>query len=213
MFIVYSPEGQSFIGASQKMPPLKIDPLKRSNPLEDDVTEGFNMGVDQEGVKRRKNASGHAAIHAYKATQKKSTRRVVVKVAEIMSAPITVISDENSIEEAWQLMQTDHIQHLPVIREGKLVGICSQRDLLNRVIVSKEGLLEGAKREYVSDVMQTQVVTTTEETDIRHVANVLSKYDIGALVIMNPYETPVGIVTRGDIIKRLGNEPPLELYV
>jgi acetoin utilization protein AcuB len=212
MFIVYSPEGQSFIGASQKIPPLKIDPLKRSNPLEDDVTEGFNLNVDQ-GGSQSKSSSGYAAIHAYKAAQKKSTRRVVVKVAEIMSAPVKVISDENSIEEAWQLMQASHIQHLPVIRAGELVGICSQRDLLNRVIVSKDGLLEGAKREHVFDVMQTQVVTTTEETDIRHVANVLIQYDIGALVIMNPYETPVGIVTRGDIIKRLGNEPPLELYV
>ncbi len=213
MFIVYSPEGQSFIGASQKIPPLKVDRLKRSSPLEDDVTEGVNMGIDQEGLKRSKNAAGHTAIHAYKATQKKSTRRVVVKVAEIMSAPVKVISDENSIEEAWQLMQGHHIQHLPVIRAGELVGICSQRDLLNRVIVGKDGLLEGAKREHVFDVMQAQVVTTTEETDIRHVANILSQYDIGALVIMNPYETPVGIVTRGDIIKRLGNEPPLELYV
>ncbi len=212
MFIVYSPEGQSFIGSSQKIPPLKVDPLRRSNPLEEDVTEGVSTGVDQEGRKRNKSTS-HSAIHAYKSTQKKTIRRVVVKVAEIMSSPVKVISDENSIEEAWQLMQVQNIQHLPVIRAGKLVGICSQRDLLNRVIVDKDGLLEGAKRERVADIMQTHVVTTTEETDIRHVANVLSQYDIGALVIMNPYETPVGIVTRGDIIKRLGNEPPLELYV
>lgn len=212
MFIVYSPEGQSFIGASQKIPPLKVDPSKRSNPLEEDVTEGFNLNEDL-NVKPDKNTKSHVAIDAYEATQKESVRRVVVKVAEIMSAPIKVISDENSIEEAWLLMQKNHIQHLPVIRAGELVGICSQRDLLTRVIVSKDGLLEGAKRERVADIMQTQVVTTTEETDIRQIANVLSQYDIGALVIMNPYETPVGIVTRGDIIKRLGNEPPLELYV
>jgi len=212
MFIVYSPEGQSFIGASQKIPPLKVDPLKRSNPLEDDVTEGFSMNVDFD-LKQGKKNTDHSAIHAYKATQKKSARRVVVKVAEIMSTPIKVISDKNSIEETWLLMREHDIQHLPVIREGELVGICSQRNLLNRVIVSKDGVLEGAKREYVFDVMQTKVVTTTEETDIRHVANMLSQYDIGALVIMNPYETPIGIVTRGDIIKRLGNEPPLELYV
>ena len=94
-----------------------------------------------------------------------------------------------------------------------LVGICSQRDLLTRVIVGKDGELEGAKRETVSDIMQTHVVTTVAETDIRHVANVLTQYDIGALVIMNNFQQPIGIVTRGDIIKRLGNEPPLELYV
>ncbi len=212
MFIVYSREGQSFIGASQKMPPLRLDPVKRSNPLEDDVTKGFDMIADLD-LHQDQKSSGHAAIKAYETTKKEPVRRVVVRVAEIMSTPVSVISDENSLEEAWRLMQEQHIQHLPVIREGKLVGIISQRDLLCRVIVSKDGLLEGVKRETVGELMQEQVVTTTEGTDIRHVAAVLSQYDIGALVIMNPYETPVGIVTRGDIIKRLSNEPPLELYV
>ncbi|VAW48264.1 hypothetical protein MNBD_GAMMA04-1950 [hydrothermal vent metagenome] len=212
MFIVYSPEGQSFIGASQKMPPLKIDPIKYSTPLEDDVTEGFDMTADFDLNQGKKNA-GHSAIKAYETTQKESVRRVVVRVAEIMSAPVNTVSEQHSIEDAWLFMQKHHVQHLPVIQEGKLVGMISQRDLLCRVIVNKEGLLEGVKREIVADIMQEQVVTTTEETDIRHVAMVLSQYDIGALVIMNAYETPVGIVTRGDIIKRLSNEPPLELYV
>ncbi len=212
MFIVYSPEGQSFIGATQKMPPLKIDPIKRSNPLEDDVTEGFDM-TSVLDLKQGKKSAGHSAIKAYEVTQKEPARRVVVRVAEIMSTPVSVVSDENTLEEAWNVMQKKHIQHLPVIREGKLVGMISQRDLLCRVIVNKEGLLEGVKRETVADIMQEKVVTTTEDTDIRHIANVLSQYDIGALVIMSPYESPVGIVTRGDIIKRLSNEPPLELYV
>ena len=130
-----------------------------------------------------------------------------------MSTPVKVISSENSIEEAWLLMQEHQIKHLPVTNLDGLIGICSQRDLLSRVIVNKDGELEGAKPETVADVMQTHVVTTVAETDIRHVATVLTECDIGALVVMNDFQQPIGIVTRGDIIKCLANEPPFELYV
>ncbi len=212
MFIVYSPEGQSFIGASQAIPPLKVDPLKRSNPVEDDVRDGFSFNEDLLS-KKKENTASSAAVQAYKSTQKNPMRRVVAKVSEIMSSPVKTISRDSSLEEAWHLMQSEQIKHLPVMYLESLIGICSQRDLLTRVIVGKEGELEGAKRETVADIMQTHVVTTVAETDIRNVANVLTQYDIGALVIMNNFQQPIGIVTRGDIIKRLGNEPPLELYV
>jgi len=209
MFIVYSPEGKSFIGASKAVPPLKVDPLKRTDPVEDDVLDGFNMGVELD----LKSPKGSAAIHAYETTQKDKARRVVVRVAEIMSTPVKVISSENTLEEAWFLMQENHIQHLPVVASGSLIGICSQRDLLSRMIVSKDGLVEGIKRETVADIMQLHVITTTENTDIRHVATVLTEYEIGALVIMDSSQKPIGVVTRGDMIERLANEPPVELYI
>ncbi len=213
MFIVYSPEGQSFIGASQKPSPLKVDPVRAMRPLDDGVTERGRELLDVAFKSRKRHGSTQAAIHAYQRTQKSLTRRLVVNVSEIMSHPVIVVEAQSQLEEAWQLMQAHGFQHLPVMQGGKLVGICSQRDLLNRMIVSKEGVLEGVKRESIAEIMQDHVVTTTQETDIRHVASILSQYDIGALVIMDQYETPVGIVTRGDIIKRLGNDPPLELYV
>ncbi len=212
MFIVYSPEGQSFIGASQAIPPLKVDPLKRSNRLEEDVRDGFSFNEDllSKNADRSANSS---AVQAYQTTQKDPVRRVVSKVSEIMNSPVKTVLSDSTLEEAWHLMQSHQIKHLPVMHLENLIGICSQRDLLSRVIVGKDGELEGAKRETVLDIMQTQVVTTVSETDIRHVANVLTQYDIGALVVMNNFQQPIGIVTRGDIIKRLGNEPPLELYV
>jgi CBS-domain-containing membrane protein len=146
-------------------------------------------------------------------TQEDKRRRVVVKVAEIMSAPVVLVTDENSLEEAWLLMQEHKVKYLPVIRAGVLVGLCSQVDLLGRVIVNKEGLLEGVKQETVAEVMQSRVVTTNGDTDIRHIAQVLSDYDAGALVIMSESSEVVGIVTEGDLVKRLANDPPVELYI
>ncbi|GKT12127.1 MAG: acetoin utilization protein AcuB [Thiomicrorhabdus sp.] len=209
MFIIYSPEGQSFIGASQAIPALKVDPAKRINDVEDNVLDG--VGVEAEEAKGR--GKGFNAVNAYVTNQKDRNRRVVVKVSEVMTSPVEVITSENSLEDAWNKMQENNIAHLPVMRLDMLIGICSQTDLLGRVIVDKSGALEGVKQELVSDIMKTQVITTQADTDIRHVARVLTEYEIGALVVMNDYQQPMGIVTRGDLIKRLSNDPPVELYI
>jgi acetoin utilization protein AcuB len=212
MFIVYAPEGRAFIGRKPKVPPLRIDPMVPVHPIEEDVLDGIqaNSNVTYPPQKHQKS---ELAVHAYEVTQEDKRRRVVVKVAEIMSAPVVLVTDENSLEEAWLLMQEHKISYLPVIKAGVLVGLCSQVDLLGRVIVNKEGLLEGVKQETVAEVMQSQVVTTSGDTDIRHIAQVLSDYDAGALVIMSESSEVVGIVTEGDLVKRLANDPPVELYI
>ncbi|MCF6346528.1 MAG: CBS domain-containing protein [Thiomicrorhabdus sp.] len=212
MFVVYSPEGQSFIGASQSVPPLKVEPIRRSSAAGEEPQDLFSLDAGADFQQSQYQANS-VALSAYKGKQKNRTRRVVVKVSEIMSTPVKTIFSESTVEEAWRLMQEHKIEHFPVLHLDNLVGICSQRDLLKRVIVGDSGALEGAKRETVADVMSAQVVTTVADTDIRQVAKVLTQYEIGALVVMNVFQQPIGIVTRGDIIKRLANAPPLELYV
>lgn len=214
MFIVYAPEGRSFIGQKPKMPPLRVGPVMPVNPIEKDVLDGERTDLNAPyPAPAHKHQKSDVAVHAYEVNQADKRRRVVVKVAEIMSAPVVLISDENSLEEAWLLMQEHRVSYLPVIKSGVLVGLCSEADLLGRVIVNKEGILEGVKQETVAEVMQSQVVTTSGDTDIRHIAQVLSDYDVGALVIMSQLHEVVGIVTEGDLVKRLANDPPVELYI
>jgi acetoin utilization protein AcuB len=212
MFIVYAPEGRSFIGRKPKIPPLKVDPIMHTNPVEEDVLEGEKPGLKR-SYHLQESSRADSAVHAYEVNQADKRRHVVVKVSEIMSSPVVLISDENSLEEAWLLMQEHKVSYLPVIKSGELVGLCSQANLLGRMIVSKKGQLEGVKQETVAEVMQAQVMTTLGDTDIRHVAKVLSDYDLGALVIMNAFREVEGIVTEGDLIERLANDPPVELYI
>ncbi|GAB6070538.1 hypothetical protein JCM30760_16350 [Thiomicrorhabdus hydrogeniphila] len=209
MFIVYSPEGQSFIGAAQNLPALKVDPAKRINKIEAAELEALKVDLQQ---KHSGNTKQNSAVNAYKVNQKESQRRLLVKGAEIMSSPVITIDEDRSLEDAWNLMQQHHIKHLPVLSEGQLVAMCSKTDLLTRMIVSAKGQLEGVKPEKVSQVMKTGVVTTALDTDIRHIALALTDYDIDALVIMGEYQKILGIVTESDLINRLAQEPPLELY-
>lgn len=210
MFIVYSPEGRNLIGASQPIPPLKVDPASRINAVEPSGFGALNTELADTAAKR----SAMDAVGAYEAMQKKEQgRRRVVKVSEVMSAPVITVESNWSIEQAWLLIKTQQIKHLPVLQGERLIGICSQDDLLARLILTKEGELEGVKPERIADVMHTQVVTTVPETDIRRVAQVLDEYGIGALLVMSAQDVILGIVTKGDLIHRLAQEPPIELYV
>jgi CBS domain-containing protein len=48
----------------------------------------------------------------------------------IASSPVTTISDESSLDQAAQIMKRSKIKHLPVVSDGKLVGIVSDIDIV-----------------------------------------------------------------------------------
>jgi len=55
-----------------------------------------------------------------------------VKARDIMSAPILIINEEVSVEEAASIMTRNSIKKLPVVKNGNLVGIVTATDLVKR---------------------------------------------------------------------------------
>ncbi|NPA71460.1 MAG: CBS domain-containing protein [Gammaproteobacteria bacterium] len=210
MFIVYSPEGRNFIGDKGRIDSMPVSPIKKPVAVEKDVLEGEVF--DPSAYKNKAKPVASAAVKAYQVNQQGQQRRIIVKASEVMVSPVVLVADDATVEEAWHLMQSSNVHFLPVMRSGELVGMCTESDLLGRVIVDQLGVLEGVKPDTVAEVMHTEVITTTGDTDIRHIAAILAEYDVGALVVMNEVGGLIGIVTRTDLIKRLANDPPVELY-
>jgi CBS domain-containing protein len=73
-------------------------------------------------------------------------RKIVLKgkssettpIREVMSAEVTAVSPRQSVEECMAVMTAKRIRHLPVIEEGKLVGIVSIGDLVKAVIEDQQ---------------------------------------------------------------------------
>ena len=59
-------------------------------------------------------------------------------VKEFMTRNVYVVSPEQTIEECMVIMTQKHFRHLPVIEEGKLVGIISIGDVVSEVIKNQE---------------------------------------------------------------------------
>jgi acetoin utilization protein AcuB len=126
-------------------------------------------------------------------------------VSERMSYPVVTVDPEMPINEALTLMRREHIRRTPVIKDGKLVGIVSDKDLLN-ASPSPATSLSIWEMNYllskitVKDVMTKDVRTVTDDTPIEEAARIMADNKIGGLPVTRD-EKVVGIITETDLFK------------
>ena len=65
-----------------------------------------------------------------------------VQVGDVMSQPVITADPGDSIKQCMETMTTCHCRHLPVVENGKLLGIVSIGDLVKRLVDEKESEIE-----------------------------------------------------------------------
>jgi acetoin utilization protein AcuB len=126
-------------------------------------------------------------------------------VGERMSSPIISIQPDLPITEALIQMKQEHIRRFPVVKDGKLVGIVSDKDLLN-ASPSPVTTLSIWEMNYllskvtISQVMTKNVLTVTEDTPIEQAARIMADNKIGGLPVLRDGNV-VGIITETDLFK------------
>jgi acetoin utilization protein AcuB len=128
-----------------------------------------------------------------------------VLVGERMSHPVISINPDMAIIDALNLMKRERIRRTPIVRDGKLVGIVSDKDLLNASpsqatslsVWEMNYLLSKVK---VKDVMTKKVLTVAEDTPIEEAARIMADNKIGGLPVMRN-DHVVGIITETDLFK------------
>lgn len=119
--------------------------------------------------------------------------------------PITVESD-TSVMDAADLMHAKKIRRLPVVDNGKLVGIVTDRDL-REVGPSPATSLSVHELNYllakmkISDVMTKNVLTVNVDATIEEAALLMYKNKIGAVVAIDQAGKIAGIITETDVFK------------
>jgi acetoin utilization protein AcuB len=132
-------------------------------------------------------------------------KEAIMLVGERMSKPVITISPSMPITEALNLMKKEHIRRAPIVKDGKLFGIVSDKDLLN-ASPSPVTTLSIWEMNYllskvtVSEVMTSNVMTITEDTPIEQAARIMADNKIGGLPVMRDGHV-VGIITETDLFK------------
>ena len=80
-------------------------------------------------------------------------------VGERMSSPVISVTPETPIHDALVMFKKEHIRRAPVIKDGKLVGIVSQGDLLNASPSPVSSLSVWEMNYLISKVTVKQVMT------------------------------------------------------
>ncbi len=127
-------------------------------------------------------------------------------VSRRMSSPVITVSENTPIMEALELMRRQKIRRTPVVdKKGKMIGIISDKDLLNAG-PSEATTLSVWEVNYllakllVKDVMTKKVLTVTEDTPIEEAAYIMAENKIGGLPVMRDKEL-VGLITETDLFK------------
>lgn len=126
-------------------------------------------------------------------------------VGERMSHPVITIPPDMPIIDALNLMKREHIRRTPVVKNGKLVGIVSDKDLLNAspspaTSLSIWEINYHLSKITVEEIMTREVITVTEDTPIEQAARVMADNKIGGLPVMRG-DKVVGIITETDLFK------------
>jgi acetoin utilization protein AcuB len=109
------------------------------------------------------------------------------------------------ITEALNLLRTEHIRRAPVIKNGKMVGIISEKDLLNAAPSSASSLSVWEvsyliNKIAVEEVMAKKVFSVSEDTPIEEAARIMADHKIGGLPVTRGDEV-VGMITETNLFK------------
>lgn len=153
---------------------------------------------DQSGPGHQFNDEDEAEIHAkyLKAQEKFYKKRAVATAQEIMNKWPVTLSDELSVEEAWEQIKNHEIKHYPIIgAEEKLLGLLSEGDILRQ--------LQMGTGKKLSEIVDPETLCADPETELSDILDVFSQEKIEAVPIVDKKEKVVGILTQSDLIQTM----------
>ena len=131
---------------------------------------------------------------------------LMLTVNDLMTVDPQTISPDVSLAVVSDLLQVESIRQLPVMDNGRLVGIISERDVC---LVRNSPLFETISAE---SIMTANPITVTPETPAFRAAEMLRSYKFGALPVLDGDQL-VGIITVSDFLRRMEIETtPIELW-
>ncbi len=130
------------------------------------------------------------------------------KIIDIMTKAPDVIEANRSIGAVLSLLREKEISHVPVMNEGKLVGIISLHDIIEQIYYPrKKQTIGDFKGENVpilnvpaKGIMTSPVITVNPETTLRDAAKTMHDHNISCLPVMDT-DRLVGMVTKLDFLE------------
>ena len=141
-----------------------------------------------------------------------------VLAADFIEAPVIYVGPDETVREIALLLTNKKISAVPVVNDGKIIGIVSEGDLIQRQELGTETSAAGKKTSganadyakshgiHARDVMSRNVVTVSEDTSLAEIVKSLQTKRIKRVLVMREAEL-VGIVSRSDIVRVLAARP------
>lgn len=131
-------------------------------------------------------------------------------VADIMTREVTTVFEESNLQEVLSILGPYRFRHLPVVDGKRVVGILSQRDLLqvtsqglNKTLAAKLRESRTLEETFVRDVMNSKVATIRPDASLAEAASSMLENRVGALPVVNEQDELLGMVSETDLLRYL----------
>jgi CBS domain-containing protein len=118
-----------------------------------------------------------------------------MQVKNIATMQVTTVTPQTTVQEIVKLMQQEDIGFVPVVEEGRAVGVITDRDLALRCLADHVSLAPF----HAKDVMTRHVHSVHMEADLEEAAWMMVNDQVRRLVVLNEDREPVGVITLDDL--------------
>jgi CBS domain-containing protein len=201
---------------SSSISPIKVKgimtPAKHIATVEDEATSTFRAMLKVDvwyapvvASAQDKTYKGVVGLDSFIGTLiKTNPERFLKDVSEIMTKDVVTCSPADEIDNIWRLMTETRFAGLPVVKNGKLVGIVTMKDLLESgamlpAFESRKGRFRDSPK--ISSVMKTNLVAVEPSTKVIKVARVMVSKDVGRVPVKDKNGKLLGIVDREDVAR------------
>lgn len=118
-----------------------------------------------------------------------------MKVKEIMSANVEIVKPTSSLRATARTLSNLNVGALPVVDDGKLVGIITDRDVsVHAIAIGRE-----PQSTDVQTVMTKEVFTCKADQSLAEAAEIMEQHNIRRLAVVSEDGEVIGILTVDDI--------------
>lgn len=117
-----------------------------------------------------------------------------IKIKDIMNKNVICVDINTSIHETAKIMTKNNIGFIPILNKDKLVGVVTDRDIINRIISKEKNINDS-----ISIAMSTNIISAEKCEDISIAITKMADNQIRRIVILNKKKELVGILSLSDI--------------
>ena len=123
---------------------------------------------------------------------------------KVMSSPVISATPDTTIRDAAVRMRENEVGGLPVLQDGKPIGIVTDRDIVIRALAAN-GFAFGLDTS-VGDIITPKVITCFADQDAADAAAVMGEDRVRRLLVIDRLGAAVGILSVGDIAEHVSEE-------
>lgn len=129
-------------------------------------------------------------------SKKKKAEKVSLTASDVMVKEVITIDAEATVKEAAEVMSKLEISSVIATKNGKFIGIVTERDLLKRIVA--EG--KSAKKTQVKDIMSSPLTVIKPDTELDAAARLMFAKKIKKLPIVD-HDKIVGLLSLTDVAR------------